>query len=174
MMYADVVSVASPGSSDGGSEPIAIRSTCALALLASPLPVVAADVPTTATLRTATSPAQRKRLSILSYPSLSDRLLSFPPYEACEAETSRPRRGLDGTGCWLAPLPTAIARWRRRLPASSWLPTSFPGVGENSVRNAFRWSPPRPDRAGRASAPGRGRPAAGVGARAGRAPLGLA
>src|SRR5919108_3163548 len=97
MMFADVVSVASPGSSDGGSEPIAIRSTCALALLASPLPVVAADVPTTATLRTATSPAQRKRLSILSYPSLSDRLLSFPP--AKPARLRPPGR----EGGWMVP-----------------------------------------------------------------------
>src|SRR5687768_11901332 len=61
---ADVVSVARPGSSDGGSAPIAKRMTCARALLASALPVVAADVPTSVTASRPRTPVHRKRIRI--------------------------------------------------------------------------------------------------------------
>jgi len=88
--FADVVSVARPGSSDGGSAPIAIRITCALASL---LPVTAVDAPVTVTAIRPTRAAQRKRLRILTYPSLND--VRFPPLEPQTRLRPRAAKGLD-------------------------------------------------------------------------------
>src|SRR5918998_1189469 len=124
MSCADVVSVASPGSSDGGSAPMATLRTCALALLASPLPVVAADVPTTLTARSPASPAQTKRLSILTYPSL----IRDPSLSPTKPARLRPpaEKGLDlSLMRFKSPVPVEGAAKRphqRVLPGAYLLP----------------------------------------------------
>src|SRR2546429_5330733 len=79
-MLEDVVSVARPASSDGGSAPIDIRSTPALLVWPS-LPVAATEVPTTITASRPTSPAH-----IIE----RFRILLLPPSEgACDVPSKR-------------------------------------------------------------------------------------
>src|SRR5580765_8906702 len=100
-MLDDVVSVARPASSDGGSAPTDMRNTPALPVRPN-LPVAATEVPTTITARRPTSPAHIiERFRILLLPPSEGACDDFPPgaLDLCDSPPA-PRRPDPNQSLW--------------------------------------------------------------------------
>jgi hypothetical protein len=83
MMFADVVSVARPGSSDGGSAPIDSRSTWVFA------PVAPIAEPATAMAMSAAAPAHHAHLLLFRIPSLLEDFTCRATFSASTGEEDR-------------------------------------------------------------------------------------